>query len=386
MNPIDILPVKTAIVGCGSISDIFFRNFTERFRIIDLVKCCSKGGTSAEAKARQYGVEKSTLEEILADPEIELIANLTPAMQHFDVIKAALEAGKHVYTEKVITPDYHMTQELIDLAEEKGLLLCSEPDHFMGSSWQCAREYIDAGIVGNVTSMVATVSQNIGAIADRLRFINEPAGGVAYDFGIYLITQMVSLLGPAKEVCGILTTQVSERVHQNVSNPYFGSSYTFQNEDIAAAVIRFANGAVAVIHLNGNSILEAPCQFLIYGTCGAFSMPSPAEFSGEMKLYRPGSFEPVPVPSAYGFDHDSRGVGAAEMAWSLRLGRTPRADARLGLHCQEIIQGIGESARTGKYYRLTTTCERPKPLPKGCRGLPGFSVDEESSLVLETVR
>ena len=115
-------------------------------------------------------------------------------------------------------------------------------------------------------------------------------------------------------------------------------------------------------------------------------MPSPAEFSGEMKLYRPGSFEPVPVRSAFGFDHDSRGVGAAEMAWSLRLGRTPRADARLGLHCQEIIQGIGESARTGKYYRLTTTCERPKPLPKGCRGLAGFSVDEESSLVLETIR
>ena len=91
-------------------------------------------------------------------------------------------------------------------------------------------------------------------------------------------------------------------------------------------------------------------------------MPSPAEFSGDMKMYRPGSFEPVPVLSAHGFDHDSRGVGTAEMAWSLRL----------GLHCQEIIQGIGESARTGRYYQMTTTCERPKPLPKGCRGAGGI--------------
>lgn len=386
MNRKDILPVKTAIVGCGSISDIFFRNFTERFQIIDLVKCCSKGGASAEAKARQYGVEKSTLEDILADPEIELVVNLTPAMQHYNVIRAALEVGKHVYTEKVITQDYHRTQELINLAQEKGLLLCSEPDHFMGFSWQCAREYIDAGMIGNVTSMVANISQNIGAMAERLRFISEPAGGVGYDFGIYLITQMVGLLGPAKEVCGILTAQVPERIHQNISNPGFGSSYTFQSEDMAAAVIRFVNGAVAVIHLNGNSILEAPSQFLIYGTYGAFSMPNPAQFSGEMKMYRPGSFEPVQVLSAHGFDHDSRGVGAAEMAWSLRLGRTPRADARLGLHCQEIIQGIGESARTGKYYQLTTACERPKPLPKGCRGLPGFSLEEESSLALETIR
>lgn len=101
-------------------------------------------------------------------------------------------------------------------------------------------------------------------------------------------------------------------------------------------------------------------------------MPSPAEFSGDMKMYRPGSFEPVPVLSAHGFDHDSRGVGTAEMAWSLRL----------GLHCQEIIQGIGESARTGRYYHMTTTCERPKPLPKGCRGLAGFSVEDIIGIVV----
>ena len=92
--PCGIKPVKTAMVGCGSISDIFFKNFTEKFQIIDLVKCCSKGGASAEAKAQQYGIQKSTLEEILADPEIELIVNATPSDQHYDIIHAALEAGK----------------------------------------------------------------------------------------------------------------------------------------------------------------------------------------------------------------------------------------------------------------------------------------------------
>lgn len=179
-----------------------------------------------------------------------------------------------------------------------------------------------------------------------------------------------------------MTTQRPGYTHMDVNHPEFLSEYTYANEDFAAATIVFANGAVAVVHLNGNSILEGPQGFWIYGTQGALSMPLAANFSGEMKLYRPGSFEPLPIISAHGFDHDSRGVGAAELAWGLRLNRIPRTDAHLGLHCQEIIQGIGESFKTRRFYRMTTTCERPRLLPKGFRGIPGFSFDEEGSLAL----
>lgn len=380
MNTSSYKPVKTAITGCGAISDIFFTNFTKRFNIIELTKCCSRNGASAVAKAEQYGITACTFEEILRDPEIELVVNITPAPAHYGIIRSALEAGKHVFTEKVITTDFHKTKELIDLAEEKGLLLASEPDHFLGSSWQCAREYIDAGLIGEVTSVAASVSQNIGAVAERLRFVNQPAGGIGYDFGIYLVTQLVSLLGPAVSVSGIMTTRQPKRIHREISNPSFGEEYTYENEDLVAANVTFANGAVAVIHMNGNSLLEAPHLFMIYGTKGVLAMPLPATFSGDMKMYRPGSFEPVPIIPCHGFDHDSRGVGAAELAWSLRLGRKPRADAHLGLHCQEILYGIEESTRTGSVYHLTTTCSRPRPLPGGYRGLPGFSFNEEGSL------
>ena len=331
--------VKTAIVGCGGISDIFFKNFTERFEIIDLVCCCSRGRASADRKAQQYGIESSTLEEILADPEIELIVNLTPPGEHYATIKAALEAGKHVYTEKTITTDFEQTRELVALAREKGLYFGCEPDHFLGSAWQCAREYIDGGILGDVTSAVISVSQNYGVTADRIRFATQKGGGLGFDFGIYLVTQLVSLLGSAEEVCGMMLTQKPERTHEDLRNPDFGGTYTYTNEDLAAATIRFENGAVAVIHLNGNSILEGPSPFLIYGTAGVLSLPLAANFSGDIQLFRPGSFQPVPVLPAHGFDHDSRGVGAAELAWSLRLGRAPRADAAIGLHCQEILHG-----------------------------------------------
>ncbi|MBQ7681261.1 MAG: Gfo/Idh/MocA family oxidoreductase [Oscillibacter sp.] len=381
MNPYKIEPVKTAIVGCGAISDIYFQNFTKRFRSIELVKCCSRGRKSAEAKAQQYGVSACTLEEVLADPAIEMVVNLTPAPQHEAIIRAALEAGKHVYTEKVIAPDFRTAQALLDLAKSKGLSLCCEPDHFLGSAWQCAREYIDGGLLGEVSSISATNSSNMGGTAEHLRFVNEPAGGTGFDFGIYLMTQMVCILGPVERVCGVMQTRSPERIHRDVCHGQFGEAYRFANEDMVAASLLFKNGSAAVIHMNGNSIMEAPPQFLIYGSNGVLSMPNPATFSGEMKLYRQGSFEPLPVVSAHGFDHDSRGVGAAEMAWSVRLGRKPKASAELGIHCLEALQGIRESGETGKWYEMTTTCDCPAPLPKGYRGLPGFSFDEEGSLV-----
>ena len=377
-----VQPVKTAIVGCGGISDIFFKNFTERFEIIDLVCCCSRGRASAEKKAAQYGIRATTLDEVLADPEIELLVNLTPPGEHYETIRRALEAGKHVWTEKIISPDFEQAKALLALAREKGLLFGSEPDHFMGSAWQCAREYVDAGIIGDVSSAVVCVSQNYGVTADRIRFATQKGGGLGYDFGIYLVTQLVALLGPAAEVSGVMLSQRPERVHGDLRHPAFGETYTYPNEDLAAASIVFQSGAVAVLHINGNSILEGPAPCLLYGTQGVLSLPLGANFSGDIQLYRPGSFAPVPVLPAHGFDHDSRGVGAADLAWALRLGRTPRADTALGVHCLEILYGIEQSFKTRGFYRLTTSCARPRPLPKGHRGLPGFCFPEESSLVL----
>lgn len=377
-----IKPMKTAIVGCGKISEIFFKNFTERFRIIDLVKCCSKNGLSAERKAAQYGIEKSTLDEILADPEIEMIVNLTPAAQHYDIIKAGLLAGKHVYSEKIFTPYLHQTKELMQLASERGLYVSGEPDQFLGAGWQCAREYLDAGILGEVTSIVSSTGSNRGGISERMSFVNEIAGGVGYDFGIYLVAAMVSILGPAREVSGVMRTHNPKRIHRNLSHPDFGKNYETETEDLLAASILFESGAVATLHLNGNTIMTTKPYFMIYGSQGALSMSSPAEFSGEMLLYREGSREPTPITSAHGFYHDSRGLGAADLAWAIRLGRKPRVSADFVLHCQEIIQGIDESSRSKRIYEMTTTCTRPEPLPKGYNSSHAiFAYEEEGALV-----
>ena len=94
-----IQPVKTAIVGCGAISDAYLSTMINKFKILEVVACCDKNPEKAEATAQKYWIKVLTFDEILADDSIEIVVNLTTPMAHYPVIKQLLEAGKHVYTE-----------------------------------------------------------------------------------------------------------------------------------------------------------------------------------------------------------------------------------------------------------------------------------------------
>ena len=132
--------MRTAVVGCGAISDIYLTNMTERFDNLEVVACCANHFEHAQKKAEQYGIEARTYEEILSDPSIELVVILTPAPTHEGLIRQALQAGKHVYTEKTMTLSTESAGELIALAKEKGLYLGAAPDTFLGAALQTARK------------------------------------------------------------------------------------------------------------------------------------------------------------------------------------------------------------------------------------------------------
>ena len=141
--------VKTAVAGCGMISNIYIKTLKNLFSIIDLVAVGDRNPAAAEEKARAYGVPRvMTIDEIAASDEIELVINLTPAFVHYGVIKQMLLAGKHVWTEKVITNTLEEARELVDLANEKGLCLGVAPDTVLGAGIQTARRALDMGMIG----------------------------------------------------------------------------------------------------------------------------------------------------------------------------------------------------------------------------------------------
>ena len=138
--------IKTAVVGCGSISDIYMTNLTTgKFTVMELVACSDLMADRMQASAAKFGIKAMSLDEICADPEIEMVICLTTPAAHYPIIKQALLAGKHVFSEKMIAVDLEQGKELVQIANEKGLHLGVAPDTFLGASVQTAKYIVDKG-------------------------------------------------------------------------------------------------------------------------------------------------------------------------------------------------------------------------------------------------
>lgn len=119
--------VKTAVVGCGMISNIYIKNLQNLFSVIDLAGLCNRSPPGRRGKIRVFGIPVMSLEEIKADPSIELVVNLTGPTEHYAVVKDLLLAGKNVYTEKMLCLELEQGKELVRLADggQKSLHRCA---------------------------------------------------------------------------------------------------------------------------------------------------------------------------------------------------------------------------------------------------------------------
>ncbi len=377
-----IQPVKAAIVGCGMISDAYMTTLTTKFKIIQLAGCCDLNRQKAEDAARKYGIKAMTMEEILEDASIEMIIDLTTAPAHYRVNKELLNAGKHVYTEKVMATTLEEAQELAVIADEKQLHLGVAPDTFLGSAIQTARYIVDSGMIGEVTSFYGALSRDINLFAGLSPFTTQAGGGIAFDVGIYYVTALLSILGPVKSVTGIMDTKNKERTYRYVE--HFGESFTITCENIMSGTLVFENGTVGNLLFDSNSIQITPEKpsFVIYGTLGMIYMNDPNLFGGEVKVILKGNEAPFAIQQSHPFSEEYRGLGAAEMAWAIRQGREHRASKEMAFHALEVLQGIGNSSRTKMHYNLTSTFKRPAPLARGYVGSTPFQGIEETVLAL----
>src|SRR4051812_44751445 len=140
--------VRIGVVGCGAISGAYL-GMARNFPVVEVVACADLDVDRARVKAREYGVPRACLGgDLLRDPAVELVLNLTVPKAHVPVALAALEAGKHVYSEKPLGIDREEGRRVIDLAARKGLKVGCAPDTFMGAGVQTARKLIEDGAIG----------------------------------------------------------------------------------------------------------------------------------------------------------------------------------------------------------------------------------------------
>ena len=372
--------IKTAVIGCGGISDRYLTNLKNMFSIIDLVGCYDRHDDRCSAMAEKHGIRMLSMEDILNDPEIELVVNLTQPKSHFDVTSKLLNAGKHVYTEKVLAVSLEEGKALVDLANEKGLYLGAAPDTFLGSAIQTARLAVESGLIGKVTSCVAQLARDDKSFSQMIPFLAEPGGGIGFDVGIYYLTAILSILGPVHKVSGMLKYNHDTCVVTQPLSERFMQEYTLAPETVMVGTLQFDNGVIGTLHFNGECIFPEECSITLYGTEGMLYMPDPNCFGGTVYYRAKGSDEKIPVPTSFGYSQNSRGIGTAEMAWSIRAGRKPRANKEMAYHALDVFHSIVRSCEEDRSQIIESTFEKMPPLPRG--HMDGYlDMDSEAALV-----
>ncbi len=356
--------VKVGVIGCGNISPIYFKA-GKRFEILDIVACADLVMDRAKSRAAEFGVSKAcTVKELLADPEIEIVLNLTIPNAHAEIGLAALGAGKSVYDEKPLAVRREDGQRMLEIAKAKGLLIGGAPDTFLGAGIQTCRKLIDDGWIGEPVAATAfMVCHGHESWHPDPEFYYKVGGGPMFDMGPYYLTALVNLIGAVRRVSGSTRITFAERTI--TSQPKYGTKIEVEVPTHVAGLLDFANGAIGTIVTSFDVWAGELPRIEIYGSEGSLSVPDPNTFGGPVRIHRAGSKEWNEVPLAFGYADNSRGLGVADMASALRSGRPHRASGTLTYHVLDIMHAVHDSSRDGCRVDLATACERPAPLPLG---------------------
>ena len=361
---------KIGIVGCGDISGIYLTNLTTKFANTEVVGVCDLIDAKAENAVEKYGIPKKykDMHELFADPDVDIVLNITRPYQHHEVSMAAIAAGKHVYSEKPLGATLEEAIEIRDAAAKKGVYVGGAPDTFLGAGIQTCRKLIDDGYIGKPVAATAFFG-----CPGHERWHPDPdfyyqfGGGPVFDMGPYYVTALVNLLGAVTSVNGMTNRTHAKRMITAKSK--FGEIIDVNVDTHAAGTLAFECGAIGTM-INSFDIFAHNLPILeIYGTEGTLCVPDPNTFDGPVKLFRREQREFLTVPLTFGYRENSRGLGLSDMASAIAAGRKARAGIDLYFHVLEVMAGIAKSASDKKEVKINSRADKPKPMVSGL--LPG---------------
>ncbi len=366
------MTIGIGIIGCGAISNAYF-NACKRFPLLKLVACADLDLERAKAKAVEHGVGKPCLpDQLLADPEIQIVVNLTIPRAHAEIDLKALNAGKHVFSEKPFALTRAEGEAVVKLAKQKGLRVGCAPDTVMGCGVQSCRKYLDDGLIGTVVGGSAfMLCGGHEGWHPSPEFYYDLGGGPMFDMGPYYLHALITLLGPVKRVSGATRTTWKERTI--TSEPKKGSVMKVAIPTHIVSVLEFASGAVITLttsfDVRGGHTMP---NIELYGTEGTMQVPDPNGTGGPIMISRRNLHGLVEYGRTHPYREGSRGVGVADMAQAITTGRKHRANEEIAMHALDIMQAVHEASDTGKAIILTSTCERPAAMRAD---LPDWTLD-----------
>jgi predicted dehydrogenase len=352
-------PMGIGIVGTGNIAGGYARSLPT-YPEVRLAAATDVDAAKAAAFGEAHGCRiHGTLDELLADPEVDIVVNLTVQHAHHEVTKRALEAGRHVYSEKPMALRPDQARELIDVATRHGVRLACAPATFLGEAQQTAAAWIRDGRLGTIRAVYADVSH--GRIESW-----HPAPqpffdvGVLVDVAVYPLTLVTTMVGPARTVRAWGWDLLADRMTVD------GTPFRIGSPDLIVAALELDGGAV--LRLTSSFYVGRPAKFRggleFHGDTASFALGNFQEFSATVEVGPyDGDYASVPYVREP-FAGISWGRGVADLAAAIADGRPHRASAEQAAHVVDILDAAARSmAADGQPIEVTSSFDRPALMP-----------------------
>jgi predicted dehydrogenase len=355
-------PLRVGVIGAGKISEQYLANMTA-FPDLDVRFVADLIPERATEMAGQFGVPRAgTVEQALANDDLELMVNLTIPVAHHEVATAALAAGKHVWNEKPLTLDRQSGQALVEQADAAGLIVGCAPDTILGPGWQTTRRIVERGDIGRPLT-ATTVFQTPGPHLwhPNPEFLYQSGGGPLLDMAPYYLTALTQLFGSITGVAARGSTGAPTRTIGQ--GPRAGEVFDVSVPTYVTAIYDFESGGIAASTFSFDSPLIRMGVVEIAGTEATLAAPDPNHFGGDIRIIKTGAtdWETVPVTGIEG----GRGIGVVDIARALRGGAPYRASGRLGLHVLDAMLATAESIDGRTFVSVGSRAPEVPALPEG---------------------
>ena len=354
-------PVGVAVIGAGNISKQYLDNLTvfpdlKVHVIADLIE------DAAQARAKEYGIpEWGGVEKALGHPDVDIIVNLTIPAAHVEVATAAVNAGKHVWTEKPFSLDRESGLGLLKTADSAGLRLGCAPDTFLGAGLQTALRIIQRGDIGTpLTAMTTFQTPGPESWHPNPAFLFRHGAGPLFDMGPYYLTTLIQAFGSIRKVAAVGSKSKDVRVIG--SGPKAGEEFTVEVPTHVSAMAQFESGASSHSVFSFESPRVRMGFVEITGTEATISLPDPNFFDGDIKLWRAGDEDWTAIPATG--PANGRGLGVLDMARSIRAGVPHRATGELAYHVLDAMVSINESMGSGTFVDVASNAPVSQPVPE----------------------
>jgi predicted dehydrogenase len=347
--------VRVALVGCGNIASAYVKTMRaypqlELVGAFDLVP-----GRAREVLGRRGHVYGS-LDEVLADDSVDAVLNLTVHHAHPAVVRACLEAGKHVHTEKPLALGYAVARELAELARRVDRRLSCAPINVLGESQQTLWRIVREGRLGEVRVGYAEV--NWGRIETwhpaPLPFYEV---GALFDVGVYPLTLLAVIFGRFARVTAY------GRVVQPERTMLSGEPFRVTTPDLVVALVELESGPLVRLTTTFYADKLKQHGLELHGDRASAFVDSWENFNSPLEVAERGrAYEPVELVRP-GFPGKDWARSLAELDEAIAEGRPHRPSAELAAHVVEVMESIARSAASGEPVELESSFDRPPPMP-----------------------